>query len=105
MSERILEGLDTEARNALVDMLNLVKRNLLAIKATPPPTDISIRAHGAGYAVKGKPCRSWAPERQPPKTLKRCIHHAGICKYSPHAYNMQILNIGFSLRSNHEFRP
>lgn len=36
MSERILEGLDTEARNALVDMLNLVKRNLLAIKSDSP---------------------------------------------------------------------
>ena len=32
MSERILEGLDTEARHALVDMLTLVKRNLLTIK-------------------------------------------------------------------------
>lgn len=32
MSERILEGLDTEARHALVAMLALVKKNLLAIK-------------------------------------------------------------------------
>ncbi|MES2978545.1 MAG: MarR family transcriptional regulator [Pseudomonadota bacterium] len=32
MSERILEGLDTESRHALVDMLNLVKRNLLTIR-------------------------------------------------------------------------
>jgi DNA-binding MarR family transcriptional regulator len=32
MSERILAGLDTEARHALVDMLGLVKKNLLAIK-------------------------------------------------------------------------
>ena len=32
MSERILDGLDSEARNALVDMLSLVKKNLLAIK-------------------------------------------------------------------------
>ena len=32
MSERILEGLDTASRHALVDMLGLVKRNLLAIK-------------------------------------------------------------------------
>ena len=32
MSERILEGLDTTSRLALVDMLTLVKRNLLTIK-------------------------------------------------------------------------
>ncbi len=32
MSERILEGLGTEARHSLVDMLGLVKRNLLTIK-------------------------------------------------------------------------
>ncbi|MDB5743158.1 MAG: MarR family transcriptional regulator [Polaromonas sp.] len=32
MSERILLGLDTQERNALVDMLGLVKKNLLAIK-------------------------------------------------------------------------
>ena len=32
MSERILVGLDTDARHALVDMLSLVKKNLLAIK-------------------------------------------------------------------------
>ena len=32
MSERILDGLDTKSRHALVDMLALVKRNLLAIK-------------------------------------------------------------------------
>ena len=32
MSERILDGLDTGARHALVDMLALVKRNLLTIK-------------------------------------------------------------------------
>ncbi len=36
MSERVLEGLDTEARNALVDMLSLVKKNLLAIKGDAP---------------------------------------------------------------------
>jgi MarR family transcriptional regulator for hemolysin len=35
MSERILAGLDTEARHALVDMLGLVKKNLLAIKGVP----------------------------------------------------------------------
>ncbi len=32
MSERILDGLDTGARHSLVDMLGLVKRNLLTIK-------------------------------------------------------------------------
>ena len=32
MSERILEGLNNESRHALVDMLSVVKRNLLAIK-------------------------------------------------------------------------
>ena len=32
MSERILDGLSTEARHSLVDMLALVKRNLLTIK-------------------------------------------------------------------------
>ncbi len=32
MSERILEGLDIKARHSLVDMLGLVKRNLLTIK-------------------------------------------------------------------------
>lgn len=32
MSERILDGLTTEARHSLVDMLSLVKRNLLSIK-------------------------------------------------------------------------
>lgn len=36
MSERVLEGLDIEARNALVDMLSLVKKNLLAIKGDLP---------------------------------------------------------------------
>lgn len=36
MSERILVGLDTSARHALVDMLTLVKKNLLAIKVEPP---------------------------------------------------------------------
>lgn len=35
MSERILEGLDTGSRHSLVDMLALVKRNLLAIKTDP----------------------------------------------------------------------
>lgn len=38
MSERILEGLNNEARQALVDMLTLVKRNLLAIKGDSPAT-------------------------------------------------------------------
>jgi MarR family transcriptional regulator, transcriptional regulator for hemolysin len=33
MSERILQGLDPAARRNLADMLNLVKRNLLAIKS------------------------------------------------------------------------
>jgi MarR family transcriptional regulator for hemolysin len=33
MSERILSGLDLPARQSLADMLNLVKRNLLAIKS------------------------------------------------------------------------
>lgn len=33
MSERILKGLDVEARHSLADMLNLVKRNLLSIKS------------------------------------------------------------------------
>ena len=38
MSERILEGLETDARHSLVDMLSLVKRNLLTIKDdTPAP--------------------------------------------------------------------
>ena len=37
MSERILEGLDTASRLALVDMLTLVKRNLLTIKGDSPP--------------------------------------------------------------------
>lgn len=32
MSERILEGLDTTSRHLLVDMLTLVKKNLLSIK-------------------------------------------------------------------------
>ena len=32
MSERILQGLDTTSRQSLVDMLALVKRNLLSIK-------------------------------------------------------------------------
>ena len=32
MSERILDGLGIEARHSLVDMLTLVKRNLLSIK-------------------------------------------------------------------------
>ncbi len=32
MSDRILDGLTTEARHSLVDMLALVKRNLLTIK-------------------------------------------------------------------------
>ena len=36
MSERILEGLDTASRLALVDMLTLVKRNLLTIKGDSP---------------------------------------------------------------------
>ena len=35
MSERILEGLNNESRHALVYMLSLVKRNLLAIKGEP----------------------------------------------------------------------
>lgn len=35
MSERILDGLDTEARHSLVAMLALVKKNLLAIKVDP----------------------------------------------------------------------
>ena len=36
MSERILEGLDTQSRHALVDMLSLVKKNLLTIKGESP---------------------------------------------------------------------
>ncbi|MCY1166044.1 Transcriptional regulator SlyA [compost metagenome] len=36
MSERILAGLDTAPRHALVDMLTLVKKNLLAIKDELP---------------------------------------------------------------------
>ena len=36
MSERILDGLNNESRHALLDMLSLVKRNLLAIKGEPP---------------------------------------------------------------------
>lgn len=32
MSERVLAGLDTASRHALVDMLSLIKRNLLSIK-------------------------------------------------------------------------
>ena len=36
MSERILDGLNNESRHALVDMLSLVKRNLLLIKGEPP---------------------------------------------------------------------
>ena len=36
MSERILEGLDTPSRHALVDMLTLVKKNLLSIKGDAP---------------------------------------------------------------------
>ncbi|MES1979767.1 MAG: MarR family transcriptional regulator [Pseudomonadota bacterium] len=36
VSERILEGLDTASRNALVDMLALVKKNLLSIKGDSP---------------------------------------------------------------------
>lgn len=36
MSERILEGLNNESRNALVDMLSLIKRNLLTIKGDSP---------------------------------------------------------------------
>lgn len=36
MSERILEGLDTASRHALVDMLTLVKKNLLSIKGDSP---------------------------------------------------------------------
>lgn len=36
MSERILEGLNNESRHALVDMLSLVKRNLLTIKGDSP---------------------------------------------------------------------
>ena len=32
MSERILDGLDTDSRHAMVGMLSLVKRNLLTIK-------------------------------------------------------------------------
>lgn len=36
MSERVLDGLDIEARNALVNMLSLVKKNLLAIKGESP---------------------------------------------------------------------
>ena len=36
MSERILVGLDTTSRHALVDMLTLVKKNLLSIKGDAP---------------------------------------------------------------------
>lgn len=36
MSERILDGLDTASRHALVDMLSLVKKNLLSIKGDAP---------------------------------------------------------------------
>lgn len=36
MSERILDGLDTASRHALVDMLTLVKKNLLSIKGDSP---------------------------------------------------------------------
>jgi MarR family transcriptional regulator for hemolysin len=36
MSERILDGLDTASRHALVDMLTLVKKNLLSIKGDTP---------------------------------------------------------------------
>ena len=36
MSERILDGLDTTSRHALVDMLTLVKKNLLSIKGDAP---------------------------------------------------------------------
>lgn len=36
MSERILDGLDTTSRHALVDMLTLVKKNLLSIKGDLP---------------------------------------------------------------------
>ncbi|MES2399096.1 MAG: MarR family transcriptional regulator [Pseudomonadota bacterium] len=36
MSERILDGLDTASRHALVDMLTLVKKNLLSIKGDAP---------------------------------------------------------------------
>ena len=36
MSERILDGLDTSSRHALVDMLTLVKKNLLSIKGDSP---------------------------------------------------------------------
>lgn len=36
MSERILDGLDTSSRHALVDMLSIVKKNLLAIKGESP---------------------------------------------------------------------
>ena len=32
MSERILDGLDTRSRHALVDLLSRVKKNLLTIK-------------------------------------------------------------------------
>ena len=34
MSERVLAGLDNASRHALVDMLSLIKRNLLGIKGT-----------------------------------------------------------------------
>lgn len=34
MSERILAGLDVEARHKLVEMLSLVKRNLQALKSS-----------------------------------------------------------------------
>jgi MarR family transcriptional regulator, transcriptional regulator for hemolysin len=37
MSERILDGLDTASRQTLVDMLSLVKRNLLGIKSDIAP--------------------------------------------------------------------
>ena len=36
MSERILVGLDTTSRHALVDMLTLVKKNMLSIKGDAP---------------------------------------------------------------------
>lgn len=36
MSERILHGLDTRSRHALVDMLTTVKENLLSIKSDAP---------------------------------------------------------------------
>jgi len=36
LSERVLVGLDLEARHPLLDMLSLVKKNLLAINRDSP---------------------------------------------------------------------